>query len=193
MRYDLLLFVHVVGAILWVGLATTLALAGFRASRSPDPAESRLVGQLAGWLGPRVILPSALAVGVSGVLLARELYRPLEQLWLQIGLAAYIALLLGHFGFRLPQVGRVGRAIARHGPSSAQAVRHGRRLAVYNRIDLTLLFLLVGDMALRPTAADRALLAVGGGLLVVAVAGALVGEWRAPTRAPLADPGRADA
>jgi len=191
MRYDLLLFVHVVGAILWIGVATTLALAGFRAGRSPDPAESRLVGQLAGWLGPRVILPSALAVGVSGVLLARELYRPLEQLWLQIGLAAYIALLLGHFGFRLPQVARIRRATALHGPGSAQAVSHGRRLTAYSRIDLTLLFLLVGDMALRPTSADPALLAIGGALLVVAVAVALVGEWRAWTRAVLADPERA--
>src|SRR5215218_5666068 len=62
-RYELLLFVHIATAAIWVGGATIMQFFGLRAMRAPDPMRLVDLGGDIEWIGSRVLIPaSALAV-----------------------------------------------------------------------------------------------------------------------------------
>lgn len=177
-RYDLLLLLHVLGAMLWLGGATLMTLAAFRASRAPTPAELAQLGALAGWLAPRLFLPSLLAVGASGIALTLDGGWPLGELWLQLGLAAYGVSLATQFLFREPELRRMRRANAQLGPGNPETARRGRRLVLVGRAELALLVLVAADMVLRPQAGDTGVLAGGAAILFAALAAMLLGGRR---------------
>lgn len=179
--YELFLLVHVLGAMLWLGGATLMTLAAFRASRATGPTELAHLGALAGWLAPRLFLPSLVAVGASGIALALEGSWPFGELWLQLGLAAYGVSIGTQFLFREPELRRMRRANAELGPGNQEAARRGRRLVLVGRAELTLLLLVAADMVLRPQSGDAGLLTAGGSILFLALAGVLLAGRRRAT------------
>ncbi len=69
-----------------------------------------------------------------------------------------------------PQGERIGEVIARHGRMSPEARRHGKKLLVVARVQLLLLFLVVANMVLKPTADEPWTLAVLAAILAAAMA-----------------------
>ncbi len=155
-----------------------MVLAVFRAGRTGGPAELGQLAALSRWLAPRVFLPSILAVGVSGVLLALDGNWPLGALWLELALAGYGAALLTQFLYRNPEVKRIARANATHGPGNPESARRIRQLVLVGRAELVLLFLLAADMVLKPTASDTALLAAGAAILTLTAVAAVAAGAR---------------
>ena len=68
-RYELLLFVHVVAAIVWLGAATVVQIFAARANRATDPMDMHRVAADAEWLALRVFIPASLVVLIAGLLL----------------------------------------------------------------------------------------------------------------------------
>jgi uncharacterized membrane protein len=90
-RYELLVLLHIVAVIVWLGAGFTMDLLFMRAERTRDPAELGKTGELQEWLVPRVFIPSAVLVLVLGLLLVWDGPWSLGDLWILIGLAAWIA------------------------------------------------------------------------------------------------------
>jgi uncharacterized membrane protein len=181
-RYELLLFLHVAGAIIWLGAGFLVTVLELKAGRSGDPAEMRQVGETNNWLTPRLFIPSALATFVLGILLTIEGPWSFRDLWIVLGLSGFATTFITGIGFLSPEAKRLDAAIAAHGPTSPQAQRHMHRLVVATRVDMVVLFAVVLVMAAKPSPDDTWLLA-GLASGMVGVAAAIVALSR-PRAAP---------
>ncbi len=91
------------------------------------------------------------------------------DLWITLSLVGYaVSFLLGIL-FLAPETKRIQTAIEAHGPDSAKARFHVRRISVVARMELAVLFLVVWMMTLKPSGEDIGALAVAGAVLVAAL------------------------
>jgi uncharacterized membrane protein len=185
--YELLLLLHVLVVIVWLGAGFTMDVLFLRAERMGDPQELGRTGQLQDWLVPRLFIPASLATLVTGILVMWEGAWALDDVWILIGLAGWIASFGVGILFLKPQSERMKELVAQHGPTSVEVRRHARRMGVVARVQLLALFLVVADMVLKPTTDDPWLLAVlGSALAVAAAAGAMT--LRRPPGEPVTEP-----
>lgn len=89
-RYELLLFLHVVFVIPWVGAGTLFHILGYRAERAGDDAAVERIFKDLAALGTTFFLPSSLLALVFGLLLLwdSEVWS-FSQLWIVLGLAGF--------------------------------------------------------------------------------------------------------
>jgi uncharacterized membrane protein len=184
-RYELLVFLHVTAVIVWLGAVTTMDLLFFRAERMRDPLELKKIGELQEWLVPRLLIPASLSTLVFGVLLTWDGPWSFRDLWIILGLVGFA---LG-FGtgllFLKPQAEKMPDLVARHGPMSVEVMRHAQRLLVVGRVQLLVLFVVVADMAIKPSGDDPWTLLAGAAILALAVA-AGIRVLRKPLPEPVA-------
>src|SRR3954453_18086261 len=153
--YDFLLFVPISCAAVWVGGSSVMQFFGLRAlgARSAD----RLVDFLGDieWIGFRVLLPFSLGAFAAGVgLVWNAAFWQFGDDWIVIGLALFALTFLAGLLFFGPEGGRVGKLVETEGPSSPAVQARIKRLIVLTRIDLVLLFLILFDMAVKPSFSD---------------------------------------
>src|SRR3954449_11941363 len=176
--YQLFLYVHLCGAILWVGGAATMQLFALRA-RTRGPQGLAAYGDEMAWIGKRVVGPAALTTVAMGVAMVLDSPWSFSDDWITI------ALIL--FATAYVLVSRIIEPAARSafaalGAGDLEAAeRHGRRLTVVSRVELAVLFLIVFDMAMKPTFADDGIRGYGLGAFAAAMVAVL---WRSkPGRA----------
>jgi uncharacterized membrane protein len=168
--YEILLFLHITGAAIWLGAAFTLQALFFRAKRTDDNVLIERISANTQWLAQRIFIPTALAVVVLGVLLTIEGPWSFGQLWIVVGLSAFAATFLLGIGLIEPTAKRLHAAMERHGPGHPVTQTHSDRIDALNKLDLVLLFVVVFDMTLKPTADDVGTLVVGAAALLLAIA-----------------------
>jgi uncharacterized membrane protein len=181
--YELLVFLHVSLVIVWLGAGATMDLLFFRAERTRDPRELAKIGELQEWLVPRLFIPASLSTLASGVLLVLDGPWSFGDLWIVVGLLGFASSFLVGLLYLRPQGEKMGEIIARHGPTSPEALRHGKKLLVVARVQLLTLFLVVADMVLKPTTDDPWTVVVLAGILAAAIA-AGVAVVRRPLELP---------
>jgi uncharacterized membrane protein len=167
-RYELLLFAHVVAVIIWLGTGTALALISILGDRE---LLERL-GPLGRRLGPRVFAPASLGTLLFGILLVVDGSWSFDALWIKLGFAAFAVSFLLNVLVRAPLARRIGRG-------DLEPREGGRLLGLLARVELTVLFLAVGDMVAKPTGSDTWTLVEAGAILGLAVLGAVLGALRA--------------
>lgn len=170
--YELLLFLHIGGVTIWLGSAFLFFLLFQRAKRSDDPLLAERLGAHTEWLAKRLFIPTSLAVLVLGILLTIEGPWSFDQLWILLGLIGFAATFLLGVGVIEPTTKKMHVAIEAHGPAHPDVARQNRRLEAIGLLDLTLLFVIVWDMALKPTADDLGTLVIAA--LALAPAGLYV-------------------
>ena len=181
-RYDLLVFLHIAAAIVWLGAATVVQLFAARADRSDDPLEMHRVASDTEWLAVRLFIPSSLVVLVVGLLLVFDGPWAFDQLWIVLGLAGYAFSFLVGILFLSPESGRIAKLIEARGPTDEAVVARIRRILAVSRFELAVLFAVVLDMALKPTADDGWFYVLAVAILVAGAALALWSYRRPPTR-----------
>ena len=166
--YELLLLLHIVAAIVWLGSGLLLQILAYRAERAGDDAKLARIADDAAELGTVLFLPASVLTLVFGVLVTIEGPWGLDQLWIVLGLAGYAATFLTGVLVMKPTSERIAALIERDGMSS-EALLEIRRLLVKGRVDTVVLYLVVGVMTLKPTGDDVGLLAVMAVLVVAGV------------------------
>jgi uncharacterized membrane protein len=166
-RYELLVFLHVSSAIVWVGAGLLMSVLELRASRSGDPAAMGRIGGDNEWLAPRLFIPSSLLTLLFGILLVADGPWTIGTLWIDLGLAGYALTFATGIGVLKPTAEKLKAAVERDGPGTAEAARLGHRLTLVSRLDLVVLFAVVAVMASKPASEDTGTLA-GLGIGVVA-------------------------
>ena len=166
-RYELLLFLHVVSVIVWLGTGTALALLAVYAQRSDRELLGRL-GPLGRALAPRVFGPAALGALVFGILLVLDGSWTFEPLWIRLGFVAFAASFVINATVRAPLARRQQRG-------AIEPARAGLLFGRLARLELTVLYLTVADMVAKPTGDDTGTLIVGGVVLALAVVYAAAG------------------
>ena len=147
--YDVWKLLHVLAAIVWVGGALMLNILAWFAVRSPLPGRRAEFAREAEKVGMRLFAPAGLLLVIMGFVLV-EKGEWGYHLWVILGLIAYGLSFLTGLLFIGPESGRIGKAIEAEGPDSPAVAARIDRILLVSRIELTILFLVVVDMVLKP-------------------------------------------
>ncbi|HWA20227.1 MAG TPA: DUF2269 family protein [Devosia sp.] len=181
--YTLFKFLHIAGAMAWIGGGVTLFALSMFAMGRKDEAGMLEVLKHVGVLATRWFVPASLITLVCGLVMAfvGNLW---SEAWVVLGLVGFAATFVtGHFGLR-PFAEKIFRR-ASSGDISG-AVAEGRGMLQVSKFDYTMLFLIVADMVLKPQWNDFTVLAGFSTVLVAAVItflGPLLWAERTPSAA----------
>ena len=150
--YTVLLTIHVLAAITWVGSNISTAIQASRV-QSRSAAELGQFGKDADWYGMRVLAPTSLVLIVTGVLLAIEGDWGFDEPWILFALAAWLFSFVLGIAFLGPQSAKAGRLIeASDGQATPEWKALVDRLFLVSRIELVVLIAVVIDMVIKPGA-----------------------------------------
>jgi uncharacterized membrane protein len=150
--YEVLLFLHIAAAVVWLGAGFFLQMLTFRAESSNDGGLKQGIASNSGWMAQRIFIPSSLVVLVVGILLTIEGPWSFGDLWIVLGLVGYAVSFLIGILYLEPEGKRIGAAMAAgdHGRAAFLI----RRINAVSWIELTVLYLVVAAMVLKPTGDD---------------------------------------
>jgi uncharacterized membrane protein len=167
--YNVLLFLHIAAAMVWVGSGFLAHVLFFRAERSNDPAALLGVLRDLGALGNIVFVPASLATFLLGVALAFAGGWSFSDLWIILGLAGFIATFVTGAFFLKPYGDEIAEMMRRDGGMSREAAQKARQLVAIGRIEYVVLLLVVGVMVLKPTVSDLGVLIAMAAVLVAGI------------------------
>ncbi len=168
--YEILKFLHVLAAIIWLGGGFMILTLVVRAERADDGLLLKKIAENTKWLAQRLFIPSSLAVLVLGILATIEGPWGFGDLWIVLGLIGYAASFLTGILFLEPEGKRIDAAMTEYGPGSPQAAHHIRRINVVQRMEMVILFLVVAVMAVKPTGDDTGALLLGAAIVLATLA-----------------------
>ena len=189
--YELLLFVHVLATVVWVGagfLSLVLALTYYR--EEDEPSMRRFLADQE-WLAMKLFVPASMVTFLMGLVLVIESDAwGFDQLWIVLGLVGWAATFFTGFMLIRPTSEAIGAAMEKSGGQITDEIRTDiRKLLVKARLDYVVLTLVILDMVAKPTGDDVILLIAMAAILVAGVA-FLVTRLRAidAERSPAAAP-----
>lgn len=147
--YDVLQFVHVTAAILWVGGATLLHIIGERAVASDDPARVQSLLSDSEHLAKRFFMPASIIVLVFGIITTINGDIGFEEPWIVGGIAGIVISIVVGAGM----IGPTSARLAQRMPASGldDEIRAGlNKIRTLSRIDLLVLFAVVFLMVTKP-------------------------------------------
>ncbi len=146
--YDLLLFAHILAAMVWLGGGLMLVFVARRARASADPRTILEFARSLSYLGPRVLAPAVIGVLVSGLALVLDSAAwDFAQAWVLIAIGLFtVAFLVGAV-----YLSRVALQLERSGGNEAMVSRAllDRWLIGY-AVVLSVLVLIAADMVFKP-------------------------------------------
>jgi uncharacterized membrane protein len=148
--YELLLFGHLVTAMIWIGGSLMIQMFFIRArSRGPE-AVGATMGDVE-WIGNRLIIPATLLLVILGVLLVIviEVYE-FSQFWIAAALGGFALSFVTGAGFLGPETGRISTLVDERGAGDPEVQSRITRVVIISRIEFVVLLLIVLDMVLKP-------------------------------------------
>jgi uncharacterized membrane protein len=149
--YQLLLFVHIVCAVIWVGGAFYAQLLAFRVNRSPDPSELPRLARHIEFIGSRVFAPAALLLFVAGVGMTLQAWS-FGQTWIAVAVALWILSAVTGAVYLGPRVKRAAELFEAEGPTSQTGRELIDRLFLVSRLELVSFALIIALMTFKPGA-----------------------------------------
>lgn len=147
---ELLLFIHILGAIVWVGGGVTVQFLGSRAVRSADPAVMQRFGSETEWIGMHVFIPASIVVLATGIGLVIEGGSEWEDPFVVVGLIGIAFSIVVGSAFLGPESDRVGKLTAEKGPADPEVKKRISRLINVSRFELLVLVVVVFFMTVKP-------------------------------------------
>ena len=148
--YELLLFVHVLAAIAWVGGALVVLVVLEVARRSGDRAHVVKALHYDDRLGPIYYIPAVLILLGAGVGLVWEGPWSFDDGWVLAGIGLLVAAFAVGLALFLPAGKRLNAAVAAHGPESDEAAAEVDRIRAVAWGDFALLVAAVFVMTTKP-------------------------------------------
>jgi uncharacterized membrane protein len=147
-KADILLSLHLLAAVLWIGGNLYFHIILGRAKAAGDVEKMGYLGQEQDWIGNRFFIGSAVVLLVTGPLLVDELGYDYE-FWIVFALAVLLASFATGALYLGPAGKKLGEMMQAEGFSDATQAQFNKLLTVA-RIETTLLVLVVIDMAVKP-------------------------------------------
>lgn len=147
--YELLLFVHVVCAVIWVGGAFYAQLLAVRAGRSNDPMALPRLGRDIEFLGSRVFAPAAVLLFLAGAAMTLRAWS-FGQLWVAASVGLWVASALAGSAYLAPRARRVSALFEAEGPESVAGRRLIGRMFLVSRLELVSFAVIIGLMVFKP-------------------------------------------
>lgn len=177
--YELLLFVHIAGAIVWLGGAFVFQVYGMIELRTGDVAAIARFAGNAGKIGERLFTPTSLVVVLAGIGLMLDGDWQWGRLWVVFSLVAFA----GSFLLGITTLAPTAKRIPVVGPATPEGQALIRKIFGLLRIDLMFMFTIVFAMVVKPTSDDVWVIVIVAALLVTGVALVFRGMGRTPEAA----------
>jgi uncharacterized membrane protein len=149
--YQLLLFVHILSGVIWVGGAFAIQALAFLASRAEDPMELPRLGRNLEIIGSRVFMPAAAVLFLAGVLMTIQ-HWSFGHTWIAASVFLFVLSALAGALYLGPRAKRAAALFDEEGPSSAEGRRLIARLFVVSRLELVSFAIIVALMVFKPGA-----------------------------------------
>jgi uncharacterized membrane protein len=146
---DFLLAAHILCAVIWVGGGVTMHIFGRIAARE-GPERQLAFTEQSIKIGNRLYAPLSVILLIAGVLLVDELGYDYGDVWITIGFLGFLTSFVLGVGYYARAGRRYAEVSAGAGPGSPEAEAIYRRTAAVNLFELTVLLLVVIDMAVKP-------------------------------------------
>jgi uncharacterized membrane protein len=147
--YKVLLLIHILCAVIWVGGGIMIQLLALRVVKARDTAYGAGFSRDISFVAMTTFIPASLLLVISGFGLVHEGHWDWSG-WLVFGLVVWAASFLSGALYLGPQSKALGVAMAEHGFESQQAQARLRNILLHSRIELLFLILVVCDMVLKP-------------------------------------------
>jgi uncharacterized membrane protein len=147
--YQVLLFVHIVCAVIWVGGAVYAQLLALRVSRSPDPSELPQLARHIDSIGTRVFAPAALLLFVAGVGMTLQAWS-FGQTWIAVSVALWVLSVVTGAVYLAPRVKRTAELFEAEGPTSQAGRELIDRLFLVSRVELISFAVIIALMTFKP-------------------------------------------
>ena len=149
--YTVLLAVHILAAVLWVGGGATMHAFGRFAEKSGDRNRMNQFSIDAAFIGPRFYAPLSILLLAVGIPLVDKAGYEMSDMWVSIGFTGWIiSFLIGILYYSRADKRRAA-IVESEGVESEAFLAGYHQVARVNIIELTILLLVVIDMAIKPT------------------------------------------
>ena len=148
--YELLLTIHVLAAVIWVGGGLAMHILGRRVLKRGDSREIFEFSKEINTVAQRLYAPTALILLIAGVLLVNEAGYEFSQLWITLAFIGWAFSFVVGIGYYGPQDKKLQQLVAAEGPNATGVVENVRQALLVNSIEQTILFLVVIDMTTKP-------------------------------------------
>lgn len=148
---SLVVALHVIATIAWIGTVVTIATLGGRVRTNGTPEQAvSLFGNL-GWMSRILALPgSIVALLAGGWLLHDGGYSPSQDWWVGTGIGAWLVCFLGSTMLRGPECSRIVTLAAEKGVDDEDVQWRMQRVVFLARGESLLLLVAVIVMVVRP-------------------------------------------
>jgi uncharacterized membrane protein len=147
--YELAKYIHILGAMIWVGGAIYAQLLSIRVLRSPDPADVPKLGRNLEFIGLRLFLPASLILFAAGVYMTIQRWS-FQQLWISLAIVLWLLSVLAGALYIGPRTKRVAELFEAEGPTSRAARALLERLFLVSRLELVSFAVIVALMVFKP-------------------------------------------
>lgn len=148
--YELLLTIHVLAAVIWVGGGLAMHILGRRTLKRGESTEIYEFSKEINTVAMRLYAPTSLVLLIAGILLVNEAGYEFDQLWITLGFVGWIISFVVGIGYYGPQDKKLQRLVAADGPNATGVVENVRQALLVNSIEQAILFLVVIDMTTKP-------------------------------------------
>lgn len=149
--YDLIKYVHVLAAIVWVGGAFYAQVLALQVRRSNDPEDIPKFGRNAEYIGTRVFIPASIILFIAGAILVAQRWS-FTQAWVSAAIALWLLSILAGVLYLGPRSKKIGELFAAEGPNSMAARTMIDRLFLVSRLELVSFAVIVFLMVVKPGA-----------------------------------------
>jgi uncharacterized membrane protein len=146
---DLLMFLHITSAAIWVGGGFLLQVLMWRAQKL-GPETVREFTNAAEWTSQRLFMPASFSALIFGVATVVSGGYDWGDPWIGIGFLGFILSALIGMAVLGPTSKRMKALIAERGPTDPVVTQLSRRIQNFGRIDLIILIAVVADMVFKP-------------------------------------------
>jgi uncharacterized membrane protein len=148
--YELLLTIHVLAAVIWVGGGLAMHILGRRTLKRGNSEEIYKFSEEINKVAMRLYAPASLILLIAGILLVNEAGYEFDQLWITLAFIGWLFSFVVGIGYYGPQDKRLQKLVAAEGPNATGVVANVRQALLVNSIEQTILFLIVIDMTTKP-------------------------------------------
>ena len=149
--YEVLKYIHILAAIVWVGGAFFSQLLAIKALRSNDAIDLPRVGRDLGLIGGRVFPIASIILLIAGALMVMQRWS-FTQAWIVIALVLWLASLLAGVLYLGPMSTKIGEMFAAEGPQSIAARSLTSRVLLVSRLELVSFLVIIYLMVFKPGA-----------------------------------------
>jgi uncharacterized membrane protein len=147
--YQLLLYIHIISAVIWVGGAFAIQALAIVVSRSDDPMELPRLGGRLEFIGSRVFAPAATLLFVSGVVMTIQNWH-FGRTWIAVSVGLWVLSAVIGAAYLAPGARRVAALFEAEGPSSVAARTLIGRMFVVSRLELVSFAVIIALMVFKP-------------------------------------------